>query len=121
MSWYLVRLAVCAGLLITPWGANALSAQEREFIVANDNQEPAGELRDGVLTLRLELRNGIWHPEGEEGEAIPVYAFGEAGKPLKAPAPLVRVPQGTVVELSVCNTLAVPSNPAWFGRSHLRG
>ena len=109
MSWYLVRLAVSAGLLITPWGANPLSAQGREPIVANNNREPGGELREGVLTLRLELRNGIWHPESEEGEAIPVYAFGEAGKSLQAPAPLVRVPQGTVVEASVHNTLAVPA------------
>ena len=75
--------------------------------MANDNRAPGGELREGVLTLRLELRRGLWHPEGEDGEAIPVYAFGEAGKPLQVPGPLVRVPEGTVVEVSVRNTLAV--------------
>ena len=77
--------------------------------MANDNRVPGGELHDGVLTLYLELRRGIWHPEGEDGEAIPVYAFGEEGKPLQVPGPLIRVPEGTVVELSVRNTLAVPA------------
>ena len=83
--------------------------QSLESIVANDNRVPGGELRDGVLTLRLELRRGVWHPEGEDGEAIPVYAFGEEGKPLQVPGPLVRVPEGTVVEVSVHNTLAIPA------------
>ena len=109
MTWHFVRRLLLAGFLTASWGAGPLSAQGRESIVANNNRESGGELRDGVLTLRLELRNGIWHPESEEGEAIPVYAFGEAGKPLQAPAPLVRVPQGTVVEVSVHNTLAVPA------------
>ena len=59
--------------------------------------------------MRLELRRGVWHPESEDGEAIPVYAFGEAGKPLQVSGPLVRVPEGTVVEISVHNTLAVPA------------
>ena len=95
--------------LIAFWGAAPLSAQGLESIVANDNRVPGGELRDGVLTLRLELRRGVWHPEGEDGEAIPVYAFGEVGKPLQVPGPLVRMPEGTVVEVSVHNTLAVPA------------
>ena len=93
--------------LIAAWPADPLRAQSLESIVANDNRVPGGELREGVLTLRLELRRGLWHPEGEDGEAIPVYAFGEEGKPLQVPGPLVRVPEGTVVEVSVHNTLAV--------------
>ena len=95
--------------LIASWGADPLSAQALESIVANDNRVPGGELRNGVLTLRLELRRGVWHPEGEDGEAIPVYAFGEEGQPLQVPGPLVRVPEGTVVDVSVHNTLAVPA------------
>ena len=95
--------------LIASWGTGPVSAQALEPIVANDNRVPGGELRDGVLTLRLQLRKGVWHPEREDGEAIPVYAFGEEGKPLQVPGPLVRVPEGTVVELSVQNTLAVPA------------
>ena len=95
--------------LATILAADPLSAQALGSIVANDNRVPGGELRDGVLTLRLELRRGVWHPEGETGEAIPVYAFGEQGQPLQVPGPLVRVPEGTLVEVSVHNTLAVPA------------
>ncbi len=108
-----VRFSVVAATgfvcLIGDWAADPLLAESLESIVANDNRVPGGELRDGVLTLRLELRRGVWHPEGEDGEAIPVYAFGEEGKPLQVPGPLVRVPEGTVVEVSVHSTLAIPA------------
>jgi hypothetical protein len=77
-------------------GPAPVLAQAAEAIATNDNRQPAGRLQNGVLTLQLELRRGTWHPEGEDGEAIPVYAFAEAGKPLQAPAPLIRVPQGSV-------------------------
>ncbi|MDO8795528.1 MAG: multicopper oxidase domain-containing protein [Vicinamibacterales bacterium] len=76
-------------------------------IAANDNRVAAGELRGGVLTLSLEMRQGLWHPEREDGEAIPVYAFGEVGASLQVPGPLLRVPAGTVVALSVQNRLPV--------------
>ena len=107
MTWPLVRWSFFLGVLIASPGASPLAAQAVESIEANDNRVPAGELHDGILSLRLELRRGIWHPEAVDGEAIPVYAFGEEGKPLQVPGPLVRVPQGTVVEISVRNDLAV--------------
>src|SRR6516165_11466349 len=78
-----------------------LAAQALTPIGANDNRNPAGELRDGVLTLRLEMRKGNWHPEREDGETIPVYAFGEQGKPLQVPGPAVRVTQGTCKGLQI--------------------
>ncbi len=107
MNWHRFRPVLLIAFPIVFLGRHPLSAQALESIVANDNRVPAGELRDGVLSLQLELRRGIWHPEGEDGEAIPVYAFGEVGKPLQIPGPLVRVPQGTVIEISVHNTLGV--------------
>jgi FtsP/CotA-like multicopper oxidase with cupredoxin domain len=100
-----VSLLVCSIL----FASRSLSAQTLDAVSANDNRVPAGTLRDGVLTLRLELRTALWHPEGETGEAIRVYAFGEVGRPLQAPAPLIRVPQGTVIELSITSTLGVPT------------
>jgi manganese oxidase len=104
-----MRLVLLVGFLSVPGLVPSVQAQTPEPILANDNRVPAGELRDGVLSLRLELRPGIWRPEGEDGEAIPVYAFGEVGKPLQVPAPLVRVPEGTLIEVSVRNTLGVPA------------
>jgi FtsP/CotA-like multicopper oxidase with cupredoxin domain len=86
-----------------------LDGQAAEPISTNDNRSPGGRVESGVLSLRLELRRGVWRPEAEDGEAIPVYAFGEVGKPLQAPAPLIRVKQGTTIDVSVTNTVAVPA------------
>ncbi|MGH7571545.1 MAG: multicopper oxidase domain-containing protein [Gemmatimonadota bacterium] len=74
-------------------------------ILPNDNREPAGQLEDGVLTLRLEARRGMWHPHGFDRDGIPIGAFAEEGGPLEIPGPLVRVPVGTEVRSSVRNTL----------------
>jgi FtsP/CotA-like multicopper oxidase with cupredoxin domain len=78
-------------------------------ILANDNLTPAGRLAAGVLTFRLELREGLWHPEAEDGRAIDVYSFAEEGRAPVTPGPLIRVPQGTEVHVSVHNLLPVPA------------
>ncbi|MFQ5689897.1 MAG: multicopper oxidase domain-containing protein [Gemmatimonadota bacterium] len=77
-------------------------------VVANDNLTPAGELRDGILTVRLEARKGIWHPQGEDGPALEIEAFGEEGGALQSPGPLIRVPVGTEVRVSLHNLLDRP-------------
>ncbi len=86
-------------------------------ISANDNRVPAGRLESGVLTLHLELREGLWHREAEEGRdgagsletrgAIDVYSFAEEGHEPQTPGPLIRVPQGTELHVSVHNLLPV--------------
>jgi FtsP/CotA-like multicopper oxidase with cupredoxin domain len=82
-------------------------AQENrpEQIVANQNRVPAGQLENGVLTLHLELRSGAWHPEAEDGPVLFVQAFGEAGHPAQIPGPLMRMPVGTTVHVTVTNNL----------------
>jgi FtsP/CotA-like multicopper oxidase with cupredoxin domain len=77
-------------------------------IVANQNHVPAGALRDGVLTIRLEIAKGEWRPEADDGVALTVYAFGETGRPLQNPGPMIRVPQGTEIRAALHNTLGVP-------------
>ena len=77
-------------------------------IDANQNHAPAGVLRDGVLTVDLQIAKGEWRPESDDGMALSVYAFGEGGHPLQNPGPLIRVPQGTVIHASLRNTLGVP-------------
>ena len=74
-------------------------------IDANRNLSPAGQLRDGVLTLRLEIREGDWYPEADTAPSAVVQAFGEEGRALQIPGPLVRVPAGTEVRATVRNTL----------------
>jgi FtsP/CotA-like multicopper oxidase with cupredoxin domain len=93
-------------LLVVAW-SSLCAADRRPTISANDNRSPAGELRDGVLTISLELGEGLWHPESEEGEALTVYAIGERGQSLQNPGPLIRVPQGTEIHAIVHNALPV--------------
>jgi manganese oxidase len=83
------------------------AADRLPTITVNDNRSPAGELRHGVFTISLELGEGRWHPESEDGEAFRVYAFGEPGRALKNPGPLIRVPQGAQIHLTVRNALSV--------------
>ncbi|HEX2779127.1 MAG TPA: multicopper oxidase domain-containing protein, partial [Gemmatimonadaceae bacterium] len=87
-------------------GSSPRSSPERAAI--NDNRTPAGTLRDGVLTLRLEARESEWHPDGERAPGIIVRAFAERGKRASIPGPLIRVPEGTEIRASVTNTLAQP-------------
>jgi manganese oxidase len=77
-------------------------------VTINDNRRSAGRLADGVLTVRLEARNGTWYPDGPDGLGLPVAAFAEEGKPLQNPGPLIRIPAGTTVRATVRNSLAKP-------------
>lgn len=74
-------------------------------IEANRNLSPAGQLRDGVLTVQLEIREGDWYPEAETGPTVVVQAFAEVGRALQIPGPLIRVPEGTEVRATVRNVL----------------
>jgi FtsP/CotA-like multicopper oxidase with cupredoxin domain len=82
-----------------------LNAPAVERIAVNDNRSPAGVLREGVLTVRLEAREGEWHPDQESAPGIIVRAFAEEGKRLSVPGPLIRLPEGAEVHAFVRNTL----------------
>src|ERR1700752_4568776 len=71
----------------------------------NDNRIPAGQVRNGTLTLRLELRGATWSPESDTGIHRDVYAFAEEGHEPQIPGPLLRVPQGTVIHATLHNRL----------------
>ena len=86
---------------------------------ASDLRRPAGTLEDGVLTVRLEARPGLWYPESDDGTALPVAAFAEEGQSLQNPGPLIRVPVGTEVRVTVRNSLAKPLT--LFGLGERRG
>lgn len=88
-------------------GVVTSAAEQLPRIETNPNHAPAGEVRDGVLTIWLEIAKGEWHPEADDGMSLSVYAFGEAGHPLQNPGPLIRVPQGTEIRASVHNSLPV--------------
>ena len=88
--------------------ASPSRSESSRRIGANPNHTPAGILRDGVLTIQLEIARGEWHPEADDGVALNVYAFGEVGHELQNPGPLIRVPQGTEIRAQLTNTLDVP-------------
>lgn len=107
-------LVVYAALLLLiagsspPAPAYALTQQPAP-VLANDNRRPAGRLASGTLRVRLEAREGVWHPEGTDiPPGFPIEAFAEEGGPLLTPGPLLRVPVGTVVEATVRNRLSRP-------------
>src|SRR5690348_18426064 len=77
-----------------------------ETIVVNDNRAPAGVLAGTTLTIHLEAREGEWHPDRDDEPGLVVHAFGEKGKRLQVPGPLIRVPEGTEIHALVSNTLA---------------
>src|SRR5512142_1518598 len=70
-----------------------------EHIVANDNRSPGGTLRGDELSLHLEVRTGEWYPDGDHQPGLELQAFGEEGRPLSIPGPLLRVPEGTRVHV----------------------
>lgn len=74
-------------------------------VVSNDNRTPAGTLRNGVLTIRLEVREGEWHPDRDTDPALVLRAFAEPGKPPAIPGPLIRVPEGSVIHATLHNGL----------------
>ena len=76
--------------------------------VPNDNRTSGGHLAKGVFTLNLDAKEATWYPEGSSGPPILVHAFGEAGQPARAPGPMIRVPAGTEMHISVHNTLSIP-------------
>ena len=49
------------------------------LVMANNNRTHAGQLKNGVLELQLDLRRGRWYPEDEGGGYRDVYAFAEVG------------------------------------------
>jgi FtsP/CotA-like multicopper oxidase with cupredoxin domain len=74
-------------------------------IAIQDNSRAAGQRAGNVLTVRLVVDVGSWRPNGNAGPPLDVRAFGEEGRPLSVPAPLIRAPQGTDVSLTIRNAL----------------
>ena len=75
-------------------------------IASNDNRVAAGTLKNGILDLTLEIRNGMWYPEADNGASVPIQAFAEPGGAPSTPGPLIRVPEGTELRITLRNTLA---------------
>ena len=75
------------------------------LIAGNDNRRAAGERSGDALRLQLVADTGRWQPEGPDGRTLLVHAFREEGRELSSPGPLLRVPAGTQIVVSVRNNL----------------
>ena len=102
-------LVLCLGISLLCGISAAEPTPALPSVLANQNHAAAGRLDKGVLTLRLELRRGIWHPEADNGHAIEVAAFAEEGALPQTPGPLIRVSQGTEITVSLHNFLPKPA------------
>jgi FtsP/CotA-like multicopper oxidase with cupredoxin domain len=100
----------------TAMGDRRLSGETPDEVQSNDNRSPAGMLRDGVLEVHLEARPATWRAalrhvsqrldqDGELEAGTTVLAFGEEGGRARIPGPLIRVPQGTEVRVTVRNSV----------------
>jgi manganese oxidase len=87
-------------------GCSAVMASSGyEKVLPNSNQNAAGRLAEGKLTIRLEAVTGEWYPEENDGPGLPVAAFREEGGRLSTPGPLIRVTEGTEIHSTVYNRL----------------
>ena len=104
--WRLAPVVFCI-LFGGTFGA-AFTEMSRPDVEPNDNRRAAGRLDGGTLTLALRAAVGRWRPEGSQGPGLEIEAFGEVGKALSVPGPLVRVPEGTEIIATVRNDLEAP-------------
>jgi FtsP/CotA-like multicopper oxidase with cupredoxin domain len=81
---------------------------ELPTVQPNSNTAPAGVLRDGVLTLELDAVEARWHADGGAVPGSTVMALAQRGGAPSIPGPLLRVPAGTTVRVSLRNTLGRP-------------
>ena len=77
--------------------ANAIRAS------VHSNHVAAGTRVGGTLTIALDVVESAWKPEGEDDPEVPVLAFAEHGKAPTVPGPLIRVPQGTEIHITLAN------------------
>src|SRR5690348_17160782 len=69
----------------------------------NDNIKSAGTLPGGVLTVRLSAAEAKWHPGPADAPPVVTTLFGEEGHAPSNPGPLLRVPLGTRIDVTMRN------------------
>jgi len=77
----------------------------KEPVLPNDNRTPAGSYQGDTLVLRLVVGPVEWHTLSDSEPSFSVLAFGEEGKSLTIPGPLLRVRVGTPIRVAVRNPL----------------
>jgi FtsP/CotA-like multicopper oxidase with cupredoxin domain len=96
---------LATGAVASPLAAD-VAAHVAPAVVANDNRVTAGQVVAHELHLSLDALWGRWYIDGPGGAAVPMQAFAERGKAPQIPGPVIRVPVGTTVVVSVRNEIA---------------
>jgi len=91
------------GSAVLLWSLLAPSADSLPRVTWHDNLHPAGRASRGAVSLALEIRRGEWRPNGDQRAGTSILAFAEAGQGPTTPGPLLRVRQGTRVNVSLTN------------------
>lgn len=76
-----------------------------DTIAINDNRSAVGDLDGSTLTVRLETREGEWHPDRDADPGVRVLAFAIEAGPLQIPGPQIRVTVGTEIRAIIRNRL----------------
>lgn len=87
--------------------AVAITCQRPEIpnAAANDLRQSAGRAEEGEVRVAIEARTAMWRPSADDGPALEVAAFGEVGRAPSVPGPLLRVPVGSMVAITLHNRL----------------
>ena len=100
------QASIAAALMALGAGSGSRPSHIMPRVHINDNHHAAGTLRNGVLTVRVEVRVGMWYPDGDSAPGAAVPAFAEVGGPLQIPGPVIRVPAGTDVAVTIHDHVA---------------
>ena len=105
-----VGRALLAVLFLASAGLTATASDISDLakVVTHDNIKSAGQLKDGILTVRLELEEGAWHPDANDAPGIPALTVAEEGGAPSIPGPMIRVPEGTHIHAFFKNTQLFP-------------
>src|SRR5829696_3733141 len=71
--------------------------------IPNQNLVPAGRLARGTLTVAFDVVEAAFKAEGDGDPVVRALALAEPGKAPQVPGPLLRVPAGTTVRLTLRN------------------
>ncbi len=74
-------------------------------VTPNDNRRAAGARIRDTISVRLVAQMATWRPDGPKGKTVDVATLGEEGKTPSIPAPLLRVPTGSSLAVTVRNAL----------------
>ena len=92
----------CVALLLFA-GVAAQAQATNERARPNDNRTRAGVTMAGTVAIRMEARLAQWYPQGDDAPGMVIPVFAEIGRPAQVPGPVIRVPGGTNVIVTVRN------------------